>query len=66
MARHNPVQAAPGSLRDVGQPLSGGNLNLRWLASPSLQKFTIVLLDLIEGQSFQLAVIELLKSESRP
>src|ERR1043166_515147 len=59
MARRNPVQAVPGPLRDVGQPLSAGNLNLRGLASPSLQKLAITLLDLIEGQSFQLAMIEL-------
>ncbi len=58
MARDDLMESQPGALGDIGQALAAGHLQLRRLAAPAHQKLAVVLFDLVERQSFQVAMIE--------
>src|ERR1041384_2125173 len=59
MTLHDFIKTMPSTLRDVGQPFATRDADLGRLAAPSHQKLGVVFLDLIECQTFEIAVIEL-------
>ena len=58
MAHDDPMEPKPSAIGDIGQALAAGHLQCRRLAAPARQKLAVVLFDLVECQSFQVAMIE--------
>ena len=58
VARGDLIQPEPSAFGDIGQALAAGHLQLGWLIAPAGEKIAVVLLDLVEGQPFQMAMVE--------
>ena len=58
MARDDLMEPQPSALGNIGQALAAGHLQLRRLATPAQQKLAVTLFDLVERQTFQVAMIE--------